>query len=212
MHRPLEVHFICKNRKDIVREQDVFVTGSWAVSLKKARLVGRVCLHENKDATPFLSGDVTQLWINPDDGRVVFKAKVIETLEDEPVTTWSYMSAFRSIPRVEIFPERDALVRAVVRMGLVVAAADGIDDAEDAEIEQYLLERSGLDGEALAEERARVAAGVSSITDEDIARMRALDVVQRHALLDEVRRFAAADGFVSAEEELALKAIAEKIF
>jgi hypothetical protein len=211
MYRPLEAHFICKGRTDVVHEQGVFVTGSWAVSLKKARLVGRVCLHENKCEAPFLSGDVTQLWINPDDGRVVFKAAVTEAVEADPVTNWSFMSAFRPISRVDGDAEHDALVRVVVRMGLVVAGADGLDEAETAEVEQYVRERSGLDGEALAEERARAAAGVASVTDEDIARIRALDVAQRRALLEEVRFFAAADGVVSANEALALEAFTMKI-
>jgi uncharacterized tellurite resistance protein B-like protein len=206
----LEAHFICRGSTGVYRAGESFVSGSWSVPLHKARKIGRICLHEHKNAEAYLSGRVERVWTCPDSGRVIFLAHVDDgasTLVDG----WSFVSRFRPLNRPAMTPERERLVRAVVRMGYIVAGADGLDEAEIAELEQYAVERSDLSLAAAQEERRNAAMGVNALQDADIDLLRALDAETWGAVVADIREVASAGGDLSDAELSALRHIVVRV-
>ena len=210
MRKTLEAHFVCRDRRDVFGADDQFITGSWAVPLAKARRIGRVCLHQTQTEPAYLSGAVTQIWIDPDSGRVAFRIRKDDGTATE-IDRWSFVQAFRALASGPMTADREQLVRVVVRLGFAVAGADGLDADEETALTEFALARSGLSLEAVQEERRAAAAGVDSLTDADISMLAALDADERSDLFGEIREAAGADGEFAEQEAAALGLAARRV-
>lgn len=98
--------------------------------------------------------------------------------------------------------------RIIVRIGFIVAGADGLSDEERAFLNDYAVERSGLSVDDVAAEAKAAEAGLSAVTEDDVASLKELPKEQLSMHLSEVvEKAAGADGVVSEAEEAALKDI-----
>ena len=66
------------------------------------------------------------------------------------------------------------IARRVVRVGFIVAGADGLDDREAATLEDYAIQRSGLSKADIESEMKLAEKGRDSLSDADIEMLRLL--------------------------------------
>ena len=195
MQTTLRLHLICSERRGVIHGDGQFVTGAWAIPLWKARRVGIVHLHQNQNSAPYLTGRVDELWMSPDNGRVAFHAT--ETDEPTPaVTKWGQWAAYAPLHH----PNDPALAALIVRLGFVVAAADGLSHEEHEALEDFATERSGLDKDSVRLERENAEGGLASFTEADLARVRTVQPETLAGLIEDIKLAASADGDFSAAE------------
>lgn len=105
-------------------------------------------------------------------------------------------------------PERTELAKIIVRVGFIVAGADGISDEEREELSEYAARRSNLSAKDIEGEAKAAEAGLSALSALDVAILRKLPVTELSSLLHEVvEEAASADGEFSDAEQEALKSI-----
>jgi hypothetical protein len=106
--------------------------------------------------------------------------------------------------------QRAEIAKRVVKVGFIVASADGLSGSEKALLVDYATKRSGLTVEDV-ESIAAGAKGVESLSQDDINVLRQLNPGELAGVLREiVVTTSSADGH-SAEEESAFKAIVQAI-
>jgi tellurite resistance protein len=99
-----------------------------------------------------------------------------------------------------------------VRIGFIVAGADGLSDEERSFLYDYAVTRSGLSTDEVETEEKAAAAGVSSLSAEDIDSLKELKTEEIKLVLAEiVEKAAAADGNFSESEQSALLEVWGKI-
>lgn len=102
----------------------------------------------------------------------------------------------------------EQIAKVIIKIGAVIAGADGLDDREKAGLVQFASQRSGLSSEVIEAQVAVAEGGLGSITDADIQVLKSIGTAQVGQLLNEgLQKIAAADGNLSDREMSTLKAI-----
>jgi hypothetical protein len=103
---------------------------------------------------------------------------------------------------------KDNIVKAIIKVGIVIASADGLDNRERAALVAYASQRSGMTPEAVEMEVSAVKNGLDSITEVDIVALKSLGKAQLGLLINEIlQKVASADGELSAGERAALDSL-----
>ena len=103
---------------------------------------------------------------------------------------------------------KDNIVKATIKVGVVIASADGLDDRERAALVAYASQRSGMTPEAVEMEVSAVHNGLDSITDVDIVALKSLGKTQLGQLINEIlQKVASADGELSDGERAVLDSL-----
>lgn len=90
--------------------------------------------------------------------------------------------------------------RLAVRIGLIVAAADGLSPRERDAVTAYARERSGLTDADVAEQQRLAGAGLAGVQAEEWRVLRGLGAENLEIVLADIRTQAAGDGELSATE------------
>lgn len=100
------------------------------------------------------------------------------------------------------------IAKAVIKVGAVIASADGLEDREKAALVAFASQRSNLAPAVVEDLVAAAKGGLSSITDADVQTLKSLSSAQIGQLLNEgLQKIAAADGKLSDGELAALNAV-----
>lgn len=103
---------------------------------------------------------------------------------------------------------KENVVKAIIKVGIVIASADGLDDRERAALVVYASQRSGMSPDAVELEVSTVHNGLDSITEVDIAALKTLGKAQLGQLINEIlQKIASADGELSDGERAALDSL-----
>jgi hypothetical protein len=100
------------------------------------------------------------------------------------------------------------IAKRIVKVGFIVAGADGLDESERASLIAFAIDRSGLTRGEIEAQAHAASKGLASIEAQDIELLKRLPRQQLGNLLHEVvEKSAGADGLLSSAEESALKQV-----
>lgn len=100
----------------------------------------------------------------------------------------------------------------VVKVGFIVAGADGLQEAERQALVDFAERRSGLSRDTVEGIERAAAGGLAALTDADVATLRSMNRETLSSVLHEAcEKIASADGHFSEAENEALKSIWRRV-
>lgn len=98
-----------------------------------------------------------------------------------------------------------------VRLGFVVAGADGLDEAERRALMEYAVDRCGLSSNEVVSQIGPARDGMAGFSRDEWSRLRTLGPGNLDSILADIAAAAAADGKLSKEEEAVLSSVRKEL-
>ena len=90
------IHIMCKNRNNVVEDDDNFVTFEWNLSLVAAGNVSEVSLHDKQNEPEYLRGRVENVLLNVKTHRVIFHCRKLPNRPDI-FTRWAQWVGYSEV-------------------------------------------------------------------------------------------------------------------